>query len=80
MKKSIKIIYLILIVVLLIGFGVSLMWFLNGSLEMFPTAEQEEKAKIAAFLAMIVFAGTSIACIVLFSKEKISTLLKISIL
>ncbi len=70
MKRWVKVICVILVVLLLIGFLVSLMWFLNGSLEMYPTDEQEEKAKMTSLFFMIFFASTSIACIFPTIKKK----------
>lgn len=54
MRKFWKIVLDILIVLSVCVFLLALCWFLNGSLEMFPTEEQQEKARIGAMLLMAV--------------------------
>ena len=54
LRKTALIILDILIIILLLCFIFSLLYFINGSAEMFPTGEQQEKARIgAAFLAFL---------------------------
>ena len=55
----------ILIALLLPSFLFSLCWYFSGSLEMVPTAEQEEKAKLSAIIVMIITGTTCIACIII---------------
>jgi len=55
----------ILIALLLPSFLFSLCWYFSGSLEMVPTAEQEEKAKLSAIILMIITGTTCIACIII---------------
>lgn len=54
MRKFWKIVLNILIVLSVCVFLLALCWLLNGSLEMFPTEEQQEKARIGAALLMTV--------------------------
>lgn len=55
MEKKIRRIFCnIAIVVLILCFFVGLLWFVMGSLEMEPTAEQIEKARIGALCVMSV--------------------------
>ncbi len=63
-KKIVRIILDILIAVLLFYFIFSLYWFINGSFEMVPTEEQQEKARLGAMLLMIGSGVPCIACIV----------------
>lgn len=58
----IRIVCDVFIAVFLFGFVLSLLWYMNGSLELMPTEEQDGKAKIAACLLMAVFGISSIVC------------------
>ncbi len=60
-EKIIGMICNILIVVLIPCFLLAICWYFTGSLEMFPTTEQEEKIKINAIILMIV---TGVACVI----------------
>lgn len=51
----------ILIAVLLFLFTLSLLWFINGSLEMVPTVEQQDKARLGAIISMII---TGVPCLI----------------
>lgn len=51
----------ILIAVLLFLFILSLLWFINGSLEMLPTVEQQDKARLGAIISMII---TGVPCLI----------------
>lgn len=51
------------IIVLTLLFLLSLLWFLSGSLEMVPTEEQQNKARLGAVLLMLLFGAGDIACI-----------------
>lgn len=62
--KMIRVICNILIGVLFPCFFVALLWYINGSLEMFPTAEQEETARIAAGLLMLITGITAFICLI----------------
>ena len=53
-KKMLKITGNILLVLLLSLFLLSVIWFCYGSLEEFPTEEQQEKARIAAGGLMVI--------------------------
>lgn len=44
---------------------VSLLYFINGSLEMSPTGEQQEKAKIFAALMMFISGVPCLLCIII---------------
>lgn len=51
----------VLIIVFLLGFILSLLWYITGSLETMPTEEQQEKARMAAVLSMLV---TGVPCMI----------------
>ncbi len=72
MKKGtiIRIICDICIFCFVLGFILSLLWYINGSLELLPTQEQEEKAKIAAFFFMAVFGISSVVSITVRGKHR----------
>ena len=48
----------------------SYMYFVNGSLEMYPTPEQEEKVKIFTSTCIVLFTGIEIDIICLRIKKK----------
>ncbi len=50
--------------ILLPCFVISLIWFLTGSLEMEPTSEQIEKARLAAGTLMLVAGVPCVICII----------------
>ena len=50
-----------LIIIFLLGFLLALLWYTTGSLEAMPTEEQQEKARMAAVLSMIV---TGVPCMI----------------
>ncbi len=52
----------ILIIIFLLGFILSLRWYTTGSLETMPAEEQQEKAQIAAMLAMIMNGVLCVIC------------------
>lgn len=54
----------ILIAILLLLFILSLLWFINGSLEMTPTAEQQDKARIGAIFSMVIIGISCFICVV----------------
>lgn len=54
----------ILIAILLLLFILSLLWFINGSLEMTPTAEQQEKTRISAIFSMVIIGISCFICVV----------------
>ena len=78
MRKKTKImrfIWDILIVLFLAGFILALFGYVNGSLEMIPTEEQQEKARTGAVLLMFVTGLSCISCIAVRIKyRKISDL------
>ena len=51
----------VLIIIILVGFILSLLWYTTGSLETMPTEEQQEKVRTAAVLSMIV---TGVPCMI----------------
>ncbi len=65
MKKQYYIFNILLTILLLLGFVLSLIWYINinGSLEMMPSAEQEEKAKIVSLCFVLLFGGASLGSI-----------------
>jgi len=69
-EMIIRIVCDVLIAVLLFGFILSLLWYLNGSLEMCPTEEQEDKAKIGALFSMIVFGIPCFVCVAVRAKHR----------
>lgn len=67
-KKTLRLILNVLIVIFFLGFLLGLLYFLHGSLEMFPTEEQQDKAKLAAVLIMAVMGILSITIAVVRAK------------
>ena len=63
--RGIRLIIDVFLAIALICFIFSIAYFINGSLEMVPAVEQQEKARIAALLISIVFAGIGIALFLL---------------
>ena len=55
----------IFLAIVLICFIISIAYLINGSLEMVPTVEQQEKARIAALFVSIFFAVIEIALFLL---------------
>lgn len=51
----------VLIIVFLLSFILSLLWYTTGSFESMPTEEQQEKARIAAALSMF---ATGVPCMI----------------
>lgn len=51
----------ILIIIFLLGFILSLLWYTTGSLETMPTEEQQEKARAAAIFSML---ATGVPCMI----------------
>ena len=60
----------ILIIIFLLGFVLSLLWYTMGSLETVPTEEQQEKAQMAAVLSMLVTGVPCIICTVIRRRVK----------
>ncbi len=74
MKKQYYIFNILLIMLLLLGFVLSLLWYINGSLEMIPSAEQEGKAKIVSLGFVLLFGGASLSSVFyLIRKRKKNT-------
>ena len=46
----------------LLGFILALLWYINGSFEVAPTEEQQEKARMGAAILMIVTGAFCAAC------------------
>ena len=67
MKKSIL---NILICIVFFFFIISVLWYFNGSLEMYPTDEQHGKARIAAGLLSVLNAIIGVLLVLL--KRKIA--------
>ncbi len=63
MNKTVivRIFWGILIIIFLLCFILSLLWYATGSLEMMPTEEQQEKARAAAIFSMLV---TGVSCMI----------------
>ncbi|MBQ7822108.1 MAG: hypothetical protein IJ391_07485 [Clostridia bacterium] len=61
--KIVRVICNILIAVLLLGFVISLLWYMTDSLEMMPTQEQTDKARLSAALCMAVFGLACALCV-----------------
>lgn len=59
-----------LIVIFLLGFILSLLWYTTGSLETMPTEEQQEKARMTAVLSMIVTGIPCMICTVIRRRTK----------
>lgn len=68
MKNTLRILLIILAVIFFLGFVFSLLWLLTGSLETFPTAEQQEKAHIGAVFGMVVSLVPCLVCTLLCAK------------
>lgn len=62
--KIIRMICNILLFILLPCFILATCWYFTGSLEMFPTAEQEGKAKLSAILLMMISGIPCVICII----------------
>lgn len=69
-KVIVRLFWNILIVIFLFGFILSLLWYTTGSLETMPTEEQQEKARAAAVLSMIVTGAPCIICAVIRRRVK----------
>lgn len=63
LQKIIRLLLDCFIIALTLLFLLSLLWFLSGSLEMVPTEEQQNKARLGAVLLMLLFGAGNIACI-----------------
>ncbi len=61
--KMIRLIFDMLIAVLLPLFLLSLLYFISGSQEMAPTAEQQEKVRAVTLLVMVVTGVPCLVCI-----------------
>ena len=59
--KGVKLVLWGLAVVLAVPLVLSALAFINGSLEMFPTAEQHAKERIAASVSLLFFAAIETA-------------------
>ena len=62
-RKAVLIVLDILIILLLAGFFFSLLYLINGSLEAFPTGEQQGKARIAAVIMALATGLPCAACV-----------------
>jgi len=69
-ERIIRVVCDVSIAVLLCCFILSFLWFINGPLEMMPTEEQQDKAKIGALLLMVVFGIPCVACIAVRAKQR----------
>lgn len=45
-----------------------ILWIYAGSLEMYPTAEMEGKAEIAAMAGIVIFGASASACVIIKKK------------
>lgn len=71
LQKIIRLLLDCFIIVLTLLFLLSLLWFLSGSLEMVPTEEQQNKARLGAVLLMLLFGVGDIACIAARIKRRV---------
>ena len=62
-----KVLRIILWIIICIIFALGLLYLFTGSLEWFPTPEQQEKARITALVMMI---ASSICSVILFLTRK----------
>jgi len=60
----------VFLAIVLICFIFSIAYFVNGSLEMVPTEEQQGKTKIVALLISIIFSATEVILVLLRLKLK----------
>lgn len=65
-KFGIKVFMAVFAVLLII----SVIWFFSGSLEQFPTAEQEGKIRIAAVIMMLICIVTESVLFILLKRSK----------
>lgn len=70
--KMIRFICNTLLVILLSCFILAICWYFIGSFEMFPTTEQEEKAKLSAIFLMLISGIPCVVCIIIRIKNKCS--------
>lgn len=63
MRKFVRIVLNILIVIFVILFLLSLLYFMSGSQELNPTEEQQAKVKEVMVLFMFIFGILSITCL-----------------
>lgn len=68
MKTFEKTLRIILWVLICIVFVIGLLYFINGSLEMFPTPEQQGKARVVAIILMAIPAFFGV--ILFFTRKK----------
>ena len=68
--KIIRIVCDILIAIFLLGFILFFLYHMNGSLELYPTEEQEEKIKVMTMLLMITNAAPCVVCIAIRIKYR----------
>lgn len=68
--KIMRIVCDILIAIFLLGFILFFLYHMNGSLELYPTEEQEEKIKVMTMLLMIANAVPCIACLAIRIKYR----------
>ena len=59
--RGIRLMIDVFLAIILICLIFSIVYLINGSLEMVPTVEQQEKARIAALFVSIVFAAIEVA-------------------
>ena len=60
----------ILLIIVLVCFLFSIQYLINGSMEMFPTEEQQGKARFAALFLCIVFSAVEVVLLMLRLKTK----------
>lgn len=53
MEKIIGILCNVLMIIVSLFAGVAILWFFIGSLELYPTAEQQERVRIVAIVIVI---------------------------
>lgn len=68
--KIIRIVCDMLITIFLLGFILFFLYHMNGSLELYPTEEQEDAVKCVTMLLMIANAVPCIACIAIRIKYR----------
>ena len=63
--RGIRLMIDVFLAIILICLIFSIVYLINGSLEMVPTVEQQEKARIAALFVSVVFAAIEVALFLL---------------
>lgn len=68
--KIVRIICNIFLILFLIGFVLSFVYLIHGSLEIAPAQEQQNKARLGAFVLMLMFGAPLYVCITVKMRYK----------